>query len=531
MAESVKIIENGIVVTSDAQRRVGKYAILLKDERIAELNLRADGFKVRFPNAEVIDASEKVLFPGFVDPHYHGESFLLRNWTSGVLFSRWGRENSVRKAFARVYRDATKDDLAALYRAAYFSALKSGVTFLCEFGFDNLDHPFSAAREAMKRADLRGCVGVHNGEQIELAREQTSGAIQYGMVLPDEDNLTTYNLQSTLRVVGELKWPIISHLGETRRGLESLKRNFQRSIVRILDEYQVFQRTVHLLHLACLEEGDDDLLAERRLPLIINPTSLLSKRADLPPFATFLARGIPLALCSDWGCSDPFENIKSFMHLVAAIGADPLDPFQLIEMHTIDAARALHVEQEVGSIEPGKKADFAFIDISDLRIHQVILENNPALMLRTLLDQVSARNVSDVMINGEFFVRKGQIMTYAEEDLKREYREMFDRLMKPVEPPAQDPAAPPSENAAPILHLVSGSAGEPREEPAEEPDFDAGDGEDEPFEEGFRIIGKTGSISERSAPPPRPTPPPKPERREDSGEPKPSGRVFGEDDF
>ena len=328
-------------------------------------------------------------------------------------------------------------------------------------------------------------------------------------------------------MVGELKWPIISHLGETRRGLESLKRNFQRSIVRVLDEYQVFQRTVHLLHLACLEEGDDDLLAERRLPLIINPTSLLSKRTDLPPFASLLARGIPLALCSDWGCSDPFENIKSFMHLVAAIGADPLDPFQLIEMHTIDAARALHVDHEVGSIEPGKKADFAFVDISDLRIHQVILQNNPAFMLRSLLDQVSARNVSDVMINGEFFVRKGQIMTYAEEDLKREYREMWEGLMKPVEAPAQEPAATSSETAAPILHLVSA----PDDEPVEEPDNEAGDAGNEPFEEGFRIIGKTGSISERSVPPPRPRPAPGPEPREDSGEPKPSGRVFGEDDF
>lgn len=514
MAESVKIIEHGFVITCDAQRRVGSYALLLKDDRISELNTSSEGFKARFPQAEVVDASEKVILPGFIDPHYHGESFVLRNWTAGVPLAKWEKHAFIRKAFSFVYREASKEDLVLAYRSAYFAALKSGITCLSEFCFDHLDAPFAAAREAMKRSDLKGFIGIHNGEQIDLARSQSFRSFRHAFVLPGEENLTTYNLQTTLRFVEETKWPMIAHVAETRRGQEAVRRNFQTSIVRVLEEYRVFDRPLQLTHLACLEEGEEEILARHGLPVIVNPASLLAKNADLPPLKSFFTRGIPIALASDWGVPDPFANLRALMVVLKLAGMEEaVDPLSLIAMHTIHAARALGVHDHTGSLEPGKKADLTLLDLADLRL-QVPLRMNLKAGLHNLLQHGSAANVSDVMINGEFFVRRGQVMTYAEEDLKRDHHEIIDRIAARTGLPAAEETERESVSSmTPIIPLP---------QPNQQQDVEK---ETESFDEGFRVIGKTGSITEA-------TPPRRGEEDKEKSElPKTARKIFGDDDY
>jgi hypothetical protein len=227
-----------------------------------------------------------------------------------------------------------------------------------------------------------------------------------------------------------------------------------------------------------------------------------------------MGNGIPLALCSDWGVPDPFENMRSARVLARLCGAESIPAHELILMHTLQAARALHVQQDVGSVEGGKKADLTFLDVSDLRTALPTENGNITGLLERIILEAGARHVSDVMINGEFFLRKGQVMTYAEEDLKREYRDAISRITERTGV-KQEEAAP--ETAArtetPILPLYNPIPTPPA----------GGEGH---FEEGFRIVGTTGSLQHS----PRKEPErPKPTEPEDS--PKPVRRVFGDEDF
>ena len=520
MSESTKIIENGFLIACDRQGTIGLFSILVKDDRIAEISTHSNGFKARFPNAEVVDASEKVLFPGFIDAHYHGESFVLRNWTSGIPMSRWSKEHAVRSLLKYVYHQATKEELLVLYRAAYFSALKSGITCISEYCFDNLDAPFVAARAAMKRSDLKGFVGAHNGEQVEQAKMQSLQFIRTTLVLPNEDDLTTYNLQTTLRNAGELHWPIISHLGETRRGLETLKRNFNRSVPWLLDEYRLFALPLQLVHCACLEEGDQAFLAKAQTPLILNAASILSKGSDVPPLDLLIGAGMTLALSSDWGVPDPFENMRALQHLIRMNGTEALDPQTIFAAHTINAARALGLQDETGSLEPGKRADITFLDVSDLRLQLSFLRGNRSTMLSNMIAQATTQMVSDVMINGEFFLRKRQVMTYAEEDLKKEHREILERFAALTGVPQNETGIrttpEESQQVTPILPLTPAHAAVPQL---------SEDMINEPFDEGFRIVGA-------NEPPPSPSQRPEQEEKESESElPKTVRRIFGDDDI
>ena len=139
MSDSIKIVENGFVFTADAQQRSDVFTILIRNDRISEISTRGEALKAMYPNAEVIDAAGKAIFPGFVDPHYHGESFILRPLTNRVPFSKWSKDPELTKAFAFVREHCSVEHLTTMYRLGFRAALKAGVTTLAEAGMDTLE--------------------------------------------------------------------------------------------------------------------------------------------------------------------------------------------------------------------------------------------------------------------------------------------------------------------------------------------------------------------------------------------------------
>ncbi|MBE0556933.1 MAG: amidohydrolase family protein, partial [Proteobacteria bacterium] len=156
MPETAIIIEIGLVVTCDAHRRTGPMALLVRNGRIAEIVSRSETLRARYPAAEIIDASSRVVVPGFVDAHYHGESFVLRHWTTTVPYGDWPRHPKTKKILSHVHREISSERLGIFYRLAYFAALRAGITFINEYGINNLDLPFLAALEGFRRTDLQG---------------------------------------------------------------------------------------------------------------------------------------------------------------------------------------------------------------------------------------------------------------------------------------------------------------------------------------------------------------------------------------
>ena len=185
MNDSMKIIENGFVFTGDKQHHAGRLTLLIQKGRIVDIGKPVQVLKTLYPSAEIIDASEKVLLPGFVDAHHAGESFILRYVTSGQQMSRWNKNSAVSLAADYLRKEATYEDFLNLYKLSYFAALKSGVTTIAEYGFDTPEHSFSAALEAMRQANVRGVIGLHNGDQIEAARTLRGTSSRFACAIAD----------------------------------------------------------------------------------------------------------------------------------------------------------------------------------------------------------------------------------------------------------------------------------------------------------------------------------------------------------
>lgn len=509
MPESVKIIENGLFVTCDAHHRVGPMALLIRNDRIAEIAPHAESFRIRHPAAEVFDASARVVVPGFVDAHYHGESFILRHWTTSVPCGEWIHHPKTRDVLAHVHRELSAERLGIFYRLAYFAALRAGITFINEYGINNLDLPFLAAVEGFRRTDLQGIIAVQNGDQFDRARSLSEPHLRFAVALPPEEELTTYNMQTALRTARDLKWNLAVQAGEVRHGLDVFRRNFQSSLVQVLKDYRFLDNRTQLIHFSQIDTEEVALLQDTGTSVICCPSAAIAKQSILPPLHVLLPAGIPVALGSDWGVPDPFTTMRGMLTVARAQGIRTLTALDVLSMHTIGAARALGVDSDRGSVEVGKRADLAFIDASDFRFSYV---DDPGAMDNTLMNlllDAGSSSVTDVMIGGEFYLRSGHIMTYAEEDLRREAADVLRSLYRVSgEPIAEKPLA---QNPLARVYPLPAAPAAVREHRTS---FEDGD-------EGFRVV-------RRESPPPARPETKEPPRTQPGQAPR---RVFGDDDL
>ena len=476
MNELTKIIENGFVFTGDKQHRSGRLTLLIQKGHIVDIGKSAQVLKALHPTAEVINASEKVLLPGFVDAHHAGESFILRYITSGQSMSRWNKNSAVSLAIDYLRKKATYEEFLNLYRLSYYAALKSGVTTIAEYGFDTPEHSFLAALEAMRQANVRGVIGLHNGDQIEAARMLRETSFLFACAISDEENLTTYNFQSTIRTAHELRWPVMLHLGQSQHGFDVIKKNFNKSIAQLYADYHVFDYPVHLMHFAFFDDSDIEIIARSGTPLILSPLSILRKGTDIPPFEMLFRHNVPLALGSDWGTAQPLENIQSYTSLLKRSDLPVNKAYDVLALHTKNGARSLGLDSEIGTIEIGKKADIVFLDLSEFRMSTVLVDENDERMLGTVLQEATSNHVSDVMINGEFYVREKHLLIYSEDDLTNEGQEVLRKIVHVI---GRNKSTVPT--SAPVLELSAVRKSE----------------NDIPvtslsYEEGFKVLQKKG---------------------------------------
>ncbi len=494
MNDSVKIIDQVYVLACDAAGTGGLSTVVVRNDRISAIGPVTQAFQAQFPHAERIDGSGRVLLPGFIDPHYHGESSLFSLLTAGAPASHWGRVKGYVALDDHFRNTATHDDWLTLYRAAYFHALRAGVTTLGEFGRPDTEAAFAASIAAFQATSVRGVLCVHNGEQLESLRAARTSSMAFTLALPAPEELTTYNLQTTMRLARDHRLPITIHLGETSRDGEAIRKNFHRSIVDLLQEFKVLSPPNVGVHFSIVDKVEASQLRASGAQIAVAPLASVAKGFEPPPLALFASSGVSTVMATDWGPVRPWQNLRQAMQW------NRLPAMDLLRQHTLHAAQYLGVAQDLGSVTVGKKADLLMVRSPFADMRAALHDLDPATVAELMLERIGESDMTDVMVNGEFYVREGTILMYAEEDLVADLRRLI-RL------------APADAASRPALPSV-----------AVEPETESSGTTD--FQEGFTIVRRPPA-TRTPGPilPLHPTPPP------DQELPPTVRRVFGEDDI
>ena len=421
------LIANATVVTVDETHRVIENgAVYVEKDRIAAVG-DAHVLGEQYSNAEtVVDGNGKVVMPGFVSAHNHVGYAVFRGRAEDIGHAPTHR---LYLPMSGVIAQEERQVIGAL---AVTELLRGGVTTILEMEEDaELFAPF------IESSGIRALIGVMvNDVNLEaLARGETvfdaavrdqqldqanglaerwhgraNGRIQAVMAATGLSTSSPGLLQGLRQGADEKGLRLSAHLGFGERDL--VQRIHGMAQFDFAGAHGMLGPDVVAVH--CYEVDDDEvsILAQSGTHLAHCP-HMNQFRGEVAPIQAMRAKGMQVGLGIDNYFSDYFEVLRSCLASARIRAHDPeiLSAPEVLALGTIDAARVLGLDQEIGSIEPGKKADLQLVNMQRLGLTPV---NDP---VTTLVYHGHAKDVDMVLVDGEVVVSDGMVRTADQDDL------------------------------------------------------------------------------------------------------------------
>ncbi len=407
------------VVTMDPQWRVIENgAVAVQGRKIAAVGTRAD-IERRFQARQRLDHANAILSPGFIDTHTHAPMSLFRGIADDKRLQDW-LENYIFPAEARnvdaeFVRWGTR--LACLEMATFGTT-----TFTDMYYFEQ------TLAETAREAGLRGVLGEtiigFPSPDYKTPADALAGTERYiqafrndSLIVPAVAPHSVYTvpediLQKSRALASKYNVPLLIHLSETKKENDDLAAKHGASPTQWLESLGVLNGRFLAAHGIWLDDRDLDILKRHGAGLAHCPTSNMKLASGVAPVIQILSRGIHLGLGTDGfaGSNDSADLVQEMalagkLQKITTHDPEALPARQSLEMATIGGARALGLESQIGSLEPGKLADMIAISLEGP--NAVPMYNIYSLMVYSL----KATDISDVMINGRLIVRKGRMLT------------------------------------------------------------------------------------------------------------------------
>ncbi|OTA42202.1 MAG: hypothetical protein A6D92_00870, partial [Symbiobacterium thermophilum] len=369
------VIEGGTVLPMTGQADVYENGVVLVEAgRIVYAGPR-DGAP-HLAGARRIDASGRIVMPGIVNTHCHAAMTLLRGYADDMRLMEW-LQTKIWPAEARM----TADDVYWGTALGAYEMLSGGITTFLDMYFPADPVARAIQDTGIRGVVARGIIGVGGPSEalsrLDESREafhrwngKAGGRITF-MVGPHAPyTCPPDTLLACAELADELGIGIHIHLSETREEVEEARRNWGKTPIRHVYDLGLMKGR-HVVAAHCVHADDDDIaiLAETGTGVCHCPVSNLKLASGRTPVARMRRKGVAVGFGTDGASSENMLHILGSEMRIGAIQAKELegDPavytaYDAVAMATIEAARVLGMEDEIGSLEPGKKADLILID-------------------------------------------------------------------------------------------------------------------------------------------------------------------------
>ncbi|MCU0295515.1 MAG: TRZ/ATZ family hydrolase [Candidatus Nanopelagicales bacterium] len=389
----------------------------------------------RFPDAARTRLREHALLPGLVNGHTHAAMTLLRGYADDVPLMTWLHERiwptEGRWVDEQFVRDGT--------RLAVAEMLQSGVTAFADMYFFPV-----AALEACQRAGIRilsgqvvvdGHTNYADGADDHIAKaisviEQFAGTPLVHLSLAPHAPYTVSDdvFVRLVELCEERDLPLHTHLHETVAEVEeSISQYGVRPVAR-LDRLGVISPRFMAAHAVHLNDEEIALMAQKGASLVHCPTSNLKLASGIARPSEWLRHGIPTGVGTDGVASNNRLDLLSDMRLASLLAkgstgdASVMTARQVLHMATLGGAQALGLDDEIGSLEPGKSADMVALDVSDHRVLPVYD------IASHLVNCLGRDDVTDVWVAGQPRVVAGELTADDPEELRALARGWQERI-------------------------------------------------------------------------------------------------------
>ncbi len=435
------LVSGGTIVTMDGQRRILEdSAIAVRGDAILALGPRAE-IESKYVAPQTISAKGKLVLPGFINGHTHVPMTLFRGLHDDVTLDEWLRKY----IFPAEAKNVTEEFVRWGARLAAAEQIRGGVTTFADMYYFE-----DAVAEETKAAGMRGVLGEtfidfpapdnkSNAAMLEytekfLKKWQNDPLIHAAPAPHSIYTCSQKTLQDAAALARKYNAPILIHVAEMKKELDDSRAHNGTTPVQYLDKIGILGPDVVAAHCIFVDETDRKILAQRKVGCVHNPSSNMMLASGVSPVPEMRAAGVAVGLGTDGPAGSNNDlNLMEEMDLAAKLAkitkSDPLalGARAVVEMATIDGARALHMEKEIGSLEVGKKADLILIGLdapNAVPMYDVYAQLAYAL---------KGSDVETVVIGGRVVMRDKKVLTVDEAAViakAREYKNKIEASLK-----------------------------------------------------------------------------------------------------
>jgi 5-methylthioadenosine/S-adenosylhomocysteine deaminase len=405
-------------------------AIVVTGDSIVAVGPRSE-IEAKYASQRTIDAQGKMVLPGFINGHTHVPMTLFRGLHDDVTLTDW----LYKYIFPAEAKNVTETFVRWGTRLAAAEEIRAGVTTFADMYYFE-----DAVAEETKAAGMRGVLGEtlidfpapdNKNEVAMLAYSEKflqkwqGDPLIHAAVAPHSIyTCSQKTLQDSAALARKYHAPILIHTAEMKKEWEDSEKQNGGSPVQYLERIGILGPDVVAAHCIFVDETDRKILAQHGVGCVHNPSSNMMIASGVAPVPEERAAGIAVGLGTDGPAGsnndlDLMEEIDLAAKLAKITKMNPLalNALAVVEMATIDGARALHMEKEIGSLEAGKKADLIVIGLDEP--NAVPMYNVYAQIAYSL----KASDVETVMIGGKLVMRDHKLLTVDEKAAMAKARE------------------------------------------------------------------------------------------------------------
>ncbi|MEG2366018.1 MAG: amidohydrolase [Alistipes sp.] len=367
-------------------------------------------FRAAHPEVRTIDATGKLLMPGLINTHCHAGMTLQRSYADDIALMEW-----LNDYIWPFEAKQTPEDVCLGMELAIAEMLLGGVTSFVDM-YWNEDRCVEVVRRMGIRAMLGCAYFDSNIEELEptlhaaMKAAEECSRVQIAAAPHAPYTVTSENLVRGKKLCEKYGLHYIIHISETKDEVEIVRDRYGKTSVEHLDELGLLdQRTIgaHCIHVT---DSDIDILSQRGVTISHNPQSNMKISSGIAPIEKMRMRGALVTIGTDGTCSnndlDMWEELRTASFLQKCATEDPcaVPAYEILKMGTVNGAKAIGLEGELGIIAEGALADVILVDLQ--KPHLQPIHN----LVSNLVYCGKASDVDMVVVDGEIVVENRHVL-------------------------------------------------------------------------------------------------------------------------
>lgn len=423
------------IITVDSENRVlEKHSIAIHDGRILAL-LPQEQARAQYSARQTLELAGHALMPGLINAHTHAGMNLFRGLADDLPLMEWLKNH----IWPAEHKHVSAEFVQHGTQLAIAEMLRSGTTCFNDMYF----FPDETGRAAIK-AGIRATLGLividFPTVWADDAEHYLSRALQVHDHFRDDPLIHTalaphapYTVsdepfKKIVTYAEELDIPIHIHVHETRDEVEGSVQQYKQRPLARMHKLGLLSPRLIAVHMTQIDDSEAELVATYGVSVVHCPESNMKLASGTCPVQTLLDKGVNIALGTDSVSSNNDLNMLGEMRSATLLSklhqndASSLNAHTVIRMATINGARALGIENEIGSLETGKAADIISINLDTIETQPVY---DPVAQI---VYSAGREQVDHVWVAGKQLLRDRQLTTLDEHEILRNVADWQQRI-------------------------------------------------------------------------------------------------------